>query len=84
LAGVESSINLLSNKVDQQYTNLASTVATLTATIECQNAVIAKIQHKFKSNMEALTSKPTFPLLIPHAVTPTAATSSLWLHNLAG
>jgi hypothetical protein len=75
---------MLTEKVDVQYQGLTSTVNNLTATIERQNAVIAKIQHDFKTSMELLTQSLNKPFGFSPNITPTATTSILWHNNPAG
>jgi hypothetical protein len=77
-------VDALKTQVNTQYQDLSSTVLNLTATIECQNAVIAKIQQDFKSSMEFLTTTLTKPLGLSHIIKPNAATSPPWHHGASG
>ncbi len=84
LATVTKSVDTLTTQVNSQYQDLSTTVNNLTATIERQNAVIAKIQQDFKSGMERLATALTKPMSLSHIFHSTAATSSPRLHNTAG
>jgi hypothetical protein len=84
IAAVTTSVNNLLEKVDNQHNELSQTVRTLTTTIDCQNAVIAKIQQDVKIGMEALTMKMTHTFSSPSARSINAATSSFRHHSTAG
>jgi hypothetical protein len=84
LATVTKSVDTLATQVNSQYQDLSTTVNNLTATIECQNAVIAKIQQDFKLSMETLATTLTKPMSLSHIFHSTATASSPRLHNTAG
>jgi len=81
---VTTSVQTLTEKVDVQYQGLTATVNNLTTTIERQNAVIARIQHDFKTSMGLLNQSLNKPLAFSPHITPTAAASILRHNNPAG
>ncbi len=78
LSTIQTSVDNLTTKVNDQYCELHAAVQTLVETIAKQNYIIAGIQQDFKLNMETLSKQ----IITNQASNPLSSTTSSFLRPL--